>query len=95
MPKKDAAAPEGSFRRSCTCVSDECGREFWLWGALVEGEVRAEARRKDEEGWFPLPQKSPRVGSVSWSAEKRAWMVKDARDGRLYVYGDDRKFAGA
>ncbi|MDG7026770.1 MAG: hypothetical protein JRN11_08475 [Nitrososphaerota archaeon] len=95
VPKKDAAAPEGSFRRSCTCVSDECGREFWLWGALVDGEVRAETRRKDEEGWFPLPRKSPRVGSVSWSAEKRAWMVKDARDGRLYVYADDRKFAGA
>ena len=93
VPKKDAASPEGSFRRSCICVNGECGKEFWLWAALADGELRAEARRKGEEGWFPLPQKSPTVGSVSWRAERKAWMVK--ADGRLCVYGEDGRFAEA
>jgi hypothetical protein len=96
VPKKEAVAPEGSYRRLCNCVNPSCGEEFWLWASLVDGELKAEAKRKDEEGgWFSLPRQNTLVGSVSWSAEKQSWVVNDRATGAQYVYGNDGNFVEA
>lgn len=95
VPKKDTVAPEGSFRRIRTCVSPECAKEFWLWVAEVDGEPRAETRRKDEEGWFSLPSRSPLIGSVSWSDKRHSWVVKEKASGKQYLYGEDAKLVEA
>ena len=94
VPEKDSVAPEGSYRRRCECLNPACGEEFWLWAALADGEVKAAGRRKDDEGWFKLPTAKPIVGSVSWSAVRKAWIVKEKGSGREYLYGEDRKFLG-
>jgi hypothetical protein len=92
VPEKDSVSPEGSYRRLCRCFNPECGGEFWLWGAFVDGELRAEGRREDDEGWFSLPAGRPRVGSVSWSAERKSWVVREKGSGMEYLYGEDGKF---
>jgi hypothetical protein len=94
VPEKDSVAPEGSYRRRCVCVNAECGEVFWLWSAIIDGELKAEAKAKDDEGWFSLPKGEPRIGSVSWSAERNSWIVKEKGSGKEYLYGEDRKFLG-
>lgn len=96
VPEKDSVAPEGSYRRLCECYNPECREKFWLWAALIDGELRAEARGKDDrEGWFGLPKENPTVGSVSWSGEKKSWVVKVRESGKEYLYGENRKFVEA
>ena len=94
VPEKEAVAPEGSYRAAHKCFNPECGEEFWLWVATVEGEVMAESRKKgSEEDWFSLPKERPKAGSVSWSGERKSWMVKERESGTEFLYGEDRKFA--
>jgi hypothetical protein len=97
VPEKDTVAPEGLYRDVRTCINPECGEQFWLWVTAIDGELRAETRRKEdgEEGWFGLPQKRPFVGSVSWSADRQSWMVKEKESGKLYVYREDGMFVEA
>ena len=87
VPKKDTVAPEGSFRAIRSCVNPECGEEFWLWVAEVDGEPRAEAKKKGgEAGWFSVPSERPMVGSISWSDKKQSWTVKEKGSGGVYLY---------
>jgi len=92
VPEKDSVAPEGSYRRLCGCVNPECGKKFWLWSTIIDGELRAETRGKDDEGWFSVAVGKPKVGAVSWSAERKSWVEKEEGSGREYLYGEDRKF---
>ena len=94
VPEKEALAPEGSYRAARKCFNPECGEEFWLWVATVEGEVMAESRKGSEEGWFSLPKEKPTVGSVSWSGERKSWVVREKGSGKEFLYGGDRKFVG-
>ncbi|MDG7012286.1 MAG: ParB N-terminal domain-containing protein [Nitrososphaerota archaeon] len=94
VPEKEAVAPEGSYRAMRKCFNPECGEEFWLWVATVEGEAMAESRKKgSEEDWFSLPKEKPEVGSVSWSGERKSWVVKKKENGKEFLYGEDKKFA--
>ena len=86
VPRKDTVAPDGTFRRIRACVNPECGKEFWLWVAEVDGEPRAETRKKDEEGWFTVPSGMPKVCSVSWSDKRQSWMVREKGNGVMYLY---------
>jgi ParB-like chromosome segregation protein Spo0J len=95
VPEKDSVSPEGSYRRLCGCLNPECGEEFWLWSAIIDGELKAEAKAKDDEGWFSLPKGEPRIGAVSWSAERKSWVVREKGSGKEYLYGEDRKFIEA
>ncbi|MDE1852786.1 MAG: ParB N-terminal domain-containing protein [Thaumarchaeota archaeon] len=93
VPEKEAVAPEGSCRTVRTCLNPVCGEEFWVWAAWVNDELRAETKRRDEEGWFRVPSGSPVVGSVTWDKSRGSWVVKEEGSGKAYAYGEDGKFA--
>lgn len=98
VPRKDSASPEGVYRRRCACVNATCGKELWLLVSSIDGTTMAEARKNDEDGIFSLPIAKPRVGSISWSSKRHAWLVKEEGEGaaaKLYLYGEDRKFVEA
>ena len=95
VPVKDSVEPEGSYRRLCECLNPDCGEEFWLWVSVIDGELRVEAKRRGEEGWFSVPAGKPRVGSVGWDGGRRSWVVKEKGGGRAYLYGEDGKFVAA
>ena len=59
----------------------------------MNDELRAETKRKDEEGWFRVPLGSPVVGSVTWDRSRGSWVVKEEGSGKAYAYGEDGKFA--
>jgi hypothetical protein len=99
VPKKDSASPEGVYRRRCACVNATCGKELWLLVSSIDGTTMAEARKTDEDGIFSPPNAEPRVGSISWSSKRHAWLVREEGKGaaaaKLYLYGEDRKFVEA
>ena len=33
------------------------------------------------------------MGSVSWSGERKSWVVKEKENGKEFLYGEDKKFA--
>jgi hypothetical protein len=66
VPTKETVMPEGSYRTVRACPNPACGEEFWVWAAWVNDELRAETRRKNEEGWFRIPlRRIGRIGKVA------------------------------